>query len=921
MYRAGAFFTGEQRIDERGGGGNDTLELGTNRLEFLRAGDDLIINDNVFLKGHYLADNTSGRVETLRLNTGEEINLLSVQAGTEGNDTVLGTAGNDQLFGNRGNDILDGGAGNDILKGESGNDDYVWGPGKGSDTIADRVSTETDRVILIGDVTEDDIAFSRQGVDLILTLPSGETLTIVNQFDPNFRSNAAVVDTLVFPDGHEVDLEFVDINSTAGLQGTERVDRIEGGSAGEVIRGLEGNDVLTGNGGADALLGGPGNDTYVWAPGDGFDVINEQAGGGLDRLAVAGGYSPADVVLGRNGNNLDVRFATGETISIRNHFAPDTILNRLEEITFGGATGNTIDLINIQIGDRQADILTGSEYGEELYGNGGNDTLRAGDGADRLVGGPGNDRLEGGDGDDVYMWRPGDGHDVIYENPSNDTNTIRLDATQSADDISYRRSGDDFIIEIGSNGSLTISDYYVDSSSGSRIQTIVYGGPGAPTTTVQLSSVSVSNSGSGSTTGTDGDDTIVGGPGDDVLRGGAGNDTYRFNFGDGNDIIDEEGAGGVDRIALPAGLTPEDVEFSNSDGDVTLEYSATDSVTVRGFFADTSNQIEQFRSGGDLFRNYNGTVIIGSSASGTAEGGSRSDAIYASGGDDTLLGLNGNDLLKGGAGNDRLEGGFGRDILIGGTGNDTLIGGNDNDTYIWAPGDGNDTLQDSGSGSFDNLRIGGDVTLNDISFSGSGDDLVLTMPSGETITLTGYLISRATNGLDVIIFDDGQQFRPGEFLVGTSGNDTINGSNSDDYIIGGLGNDTLKGNFGVDTLEGGPGNDTLNGGSRSDIIKWGRDQGNDTIEPGSFSPDDSLVLTGGVNLEDVSFRMVGKDFVITITQTSETLTIQDFVDRGAIRTITFANGDVYSLGGGSNADLLPLRGTNSNDSALVGNDL
>lgn len=54
------------------------------------------------------------------------------------------------------------------------------------------------------------------------------------------------------------------------------------------------------------------------------------------------------------------------------------------------------------------------------------------------------------------------------------------------------------------------------------------------------------------------------------------------------------------------------------------------------------------------------------------------------------------------------------------------------------------------------------------------------------------------------------------YLLGTNGNDTLNGSPDDDYLDGGDGNDTLYGNAGKDTLYGGAGNDRLEGGAGDD---------------------------------------------------------------------------------------------------------
>jgi predicted extracellular nuclease len=80
-----------------------------------------------------------------------------------------------------------------------------------------------------------------------------------------------------------------------------------------------------------------------------------------------------------------------------------------------------------------------------------------------------------------------------------------------------------------------------------------------------------------------------------------------------------------------------------------------------------------------------------------------------------------------------------------------------------------------------------------------------------------------------------------DVIVGLGGNDTINGGNGNDVICGGGGNDTLNGSNGHDTLLGGFGNDTLNGGNGNDALSG--DAGDDILDGGSGN--DSL--DGGAN--------------------------------------------------------------------------
>jgi serralysin len=148
-------------------------------------------------------------------------------------------------------------------------------------------------------------------------------------------------------------------------------------------------------------------------------------------------------------------------------------------------------------------------------------------------------------------------------------------------------------------------------------------------------------------TGGKGHDNIDGQGGDDTLSGGMGNDTILG--GDGNDSI----SGGTDNDDL-YGDAGDDKLYGNSGND----------------------------------------TINGNSGNDTLFGGIGADWVIGGSGDDKLFGQNDNDTLRGGGGNDRLFGGKGDDNLAGGLGNDKLGGQSGADVFIFADGDGNDTITD-----------------------------------------------------------------------------------------------------------------------------------------------------------------------------------------------------------------------------------
>ena len=77
----------------------------------------------------------------------------------------------------------------------------------------------------------------------------------------------------------------------------------------------------------------------------------------------------------------------------------DDIFTLQEGMVFYGNGGN--------------DNIAGSNSDDIIYGGDGNDTLKGGYGNDVLDGGAGDDYLEGGQGDDTYIFRAGDGNDII----------------------------------------------------------------------------------------------------------------------------------------------------------------------------------------------------------------------------------------------------------------------------------------------------------------------------------------------------------------------------------------------------------------------------------------------------------------------------------------------------------------------------
>jgi Ca2+-binding RTX toxin-like protein len=124
---------------------------------------------------------------------------------------------------------------------------------------------------------------------------------------------------------------------------------------------------------------------------------------------------------------------------------------------------------------------------------------------------------------------------------------------------------------------------------------------------------------------------------------------------------------------------------------------ASDSIVFKG---STGNDVFTGYGFADTINGGNGNDTLGGDAGNDKiSGGSGTDKLSGGTGNDTLSGGAGNDTLKGDAGNDILNGGAGVDRLVGGVGKDTLTGGSSADTFVFAKGDGKDTITDFAEGA------------------------------------------------------------------------------------------------------------------------------------------------------------------------------------------------------------------------------
>jgi len=616
---------------------------------------------------------------------------------------------------------------------------------------------------------------------------------------------------------------------------------------------------------------------------------------------------------------------------------------------------------------------------DTLSGNIGNDYLRGGNGNDILKGGLGNDYLAGDGDDDTFLFSLGHGDDTIVDSfgvdtiafdvgiAANDLTFIRtgsdllitIDPTVGSGSITidsqFSGYGAMEFLEFsdGSTINLDTTDFTYEGSDqddtlygiipaqgGSGIDTIY--GYGGNDTIYGKGANSYSYTAGNFLYGGDGDDAIygdrsidelygedgndylkayhdddllVGGLGDDVLLGDAGADTYVFNYGDGNDTIDEDnGDYSVDRIEFGASITLSMISAERDlNGDLVLQIDGGAGGSIRivdQINVHAANVIEELAfADGTVVTSFDQYELQGTSANetlrGVGIGGSGVDVIYGNDGNDYIYGYlngyygshanflyggNGNDRLYGEDGSDTLEGGDGIDLIYGYAGNDVIDGGaGDDDLYggagndIYHMGLGNDYVEDVGGGDDTFIYTGGmdaiyqrdggndtlildiDTTINDIDIVQSGNHYNLIIDAGVNEVQLQWFFYNSYYPTETIEFQDGFSTSLLDFPSWNSGTDladTLNGTASNDILIGKDGDDVIDGDAGDDDIHGGAGSDTLYGGGGADELWGGGDA--DTFVFESASAFNNIDVIGDFDLAegdaiDVSDLLSGYD--------------------------------------------------------------
>lgn len=806
---------------------------------------------------------------------------LSVLVGGAGNDVLDGNVYVQRLYdqtwwpdplsdGNFG--ILDGGPGNDTLQGNLGADTYIFGSGYGIDQIyeisevehSDEFVPRRDTHIPIRNTT---IQFLPNVAPDDVTVTLDESWGRVLVFSLNggadqLRLDGTHIGTLAgvrFADGTEWDLVTIAEKWRVADDGA---NQITGSDTHDVIHGYGGDDWVDGLGGSDILYGDSGRD-YVLATGYGAYL----SGGNGDDTLDADGY--ANVCDGGAGND-SISVVSGGYVLFGRGSGQDVV---------SGGTDNTLVF---ERGVTPADVFVGMSHSND-YSQLPELVFSIRDTGDTLrwrVSAPVGSVL-------TYFTTPlrrvvfADG--TVWEGAvlQGVINQAALNATDGIDLLLGSTEGDT-IVGLGGNDSIYGFDG-PDTVIGGLGEDAIQAGPG--------------------------DDIIEAGPGNDwYVKGGSGSDTYRFGRGSGQDIVydayypDYEypngySGGDLDVVEFAADVLPSQVVASRSNSylaDLKLAIANTgDTLTFYGWFdQDNSNTLQVRFADGTI---WDAATLRALTSPMVATAGN--DYLYGSHDADVIGGLGGNDMIKGGAGDDTLDGGAGDDYLYGGTGADV---------FVFGFGYGRDRIQQHDQ--LDTIRFSADVRPQDVTISNDGYNLFLTLAGGaDRLELSGFA-GRAGPRVRQAQFSDGTVWdltknpNSGSSTVGTFYDDTIDGSGANDSINGGFGDDVIRGGAGDDTLNGGNGTDRLDGGTGRDnlygqlgdrdVYVFGRGYGTDTIyNGGGFVEFNSDILPSDL----VTYSDAGYSVVISVSGTTDRLTLSNWILDKGVTEFRFADGTVWGV--------------------------
>lgn len=652
------------------------------------------------------------------------------------------------------------------------------------------------------------------------------------------------------------------------LKGGDGADELSGGDGRDFLGGGSGNDTLWGGAGDDELGGydEDGSDIYVWGVGEGNDVVTEVSGNGDNNIVV---LQPASGIDGRpayeftrSGDDLIViATASGETLTIRNQFGSS-----------GPVVHQVGQLSAAQIAQQL--VYRGSNGPDKLTGSSLSETFELGRGDDVIEG-------YGNAGSDTYVYRKGDGNDIIIDKGAGASDIDLLKFPDLAvSEVELARNGDDLLVHVlDTNSYILVRDQF-DSIATDGVERIEF----KDNFSLSRSEITAAAWFRGSEgrdninlLSEDYSKTFFLGTGNDTLISGNGSDKVIYLLGDGSDVITDQGTPIADMDVLELkNVSVSDVRLTRGVGyDLTIGFAGnSDAITVEDqFYGTTRRGFEQIRfddgtvwNSADIrFWSHEGSIFYSGSAA-----------------NETIVGSYLDQNLSGGDGNDFIDGKAGSDLIFGDAGNDRLSVSTTavSDVDALDGGLGTDTATFAELSQAVRVDLVADEGLAQIPVSPGTYQTIASLRRIENVEGTSFDDEIAGAG-------------DANGLEGLGGNDLLDGRSGNDVLIGGDGNDILI---------GGAGDDTLTGSAGSDTYRYFNGDGYDRVIDAAGFAGDALDLSTIV-VDRVSLARSGDDLIVRVAPGApgsadygEITIVGHFALASAerLQTLALANGVVWT---------------------------
>ncbi|MDQ1834352.1 putative Ig domain-containing protein [Massilia scottii] len=684
--------------------------IGYNSLNEIEFADGTIWNAETirpFLMNSTSGDDQLGGYDTDDLIDGGAGN--DILYGVLGDDTLRGGAGDDTLRGGRGHNLLDGGAGDDVFETVEISDNiFVFGRGYGHDRIVLARTSPMDNpeiIRLAAGIAVADVELFQMEKDLIIKLAGSDDVLVVDKFLTGHRSGENIslqfADGTIFDDYDLVNKAQVRTNSMPQINGSFGwLQAREGSLFSFTIPDGMYTDVDSWQRLTYSAKMPDGSALPAWLK---FDPVARTLSGTPDAAAVG---KLGFIVYGSDGTAANGRYVVMDIFPPKPNEAPT---------------------VSSELGDRVAQVGLGFSYVIEA------DAFADPDSGNKLTFSA---TLQ--DGSALPAW-------LHFDAATRTFSGVPADLAMFAVKVSATDAG-----------GLSASDVFDLVVQPRAFDLTGTAGP----------DVLTGQAGHDKLYGLAGNDTLNGGEGDDLLDGGEGADRMEGGAGDDRYIVDAAGDQVIESDVPGRDSVEASVSFTlgaNLDALV-----LTGSANIDGTGNDLFNDLRGNDGANRLDGGAGGDWMEGRDGDDTYLVDSVNDQVkeYEDGGVDTIIrsvnvnsvlpyqvenlilagtvsigrGNELNNVITGNASANRLSGMDGDDVLNGKGGNDTLDGGIGNDTYLFARGDGQDSIDALDAlGASDGVLFGAGIADTDVVASRSANNLVLKIRgSNDQIGVTDY---------------------------------------------------------------------------------------------------------------------------------------------------------------------------------------